>query len=85
MAYVHHEFGRTYYTRKGRNRSIPIVYLHGGPGGVPKADAPLFQLADKLQVYAYTQVGGGKSSPTPKKNWNIKTFVQELDIVTDNW
>ena len=85
MAYVHHEFGRTYYTRKGRNRSIPIVYLHGGPGGVHKADAPLFQLADKRQVYAYTQVGGGKSSPTPKKYWNIKTFVQELDILTDNW
>ena len=85
MAYVNHKFGRTYYTRKGRNRSIPIIYLHGGPGGLHKPDMAQFQLAGERQVYAYTQVGSGKSSPTPKKYWNVKTFVQELDILIDAW
>ena len=85
MAYLTHKFGRTYYTKKGPNTSIPIVALHGGPGGSHQPNSPIFQLAKNRPVYAYTQIGSGKSSPTPKKYWNIETFVQELDILISVW
>lgn len=85
MPYLTHKFGRTYYTKRGRNTSIPIIYLHGGPGGSHQPDSPVFQLAEKRQVYAYTQIGSGKSSSTAKKFWNIRTFVQELDLLIRGW
>ena len=85
MPYLTHKFGRTHYTKRGRNTSIPIIYLHGGPGGSHQPDSPVFQLAEKRQVYAYTQIGSGKSSSTAKKFWNIRTFVQELDLLIRGW
>ena len=85
MAYLTHKFGRTHYTKKGRNTSIPLIYLHGGPGGSHQPNSPVFRLAEKRQVYAYTQIGSGKSSPTQKKFWNIGTFVQELDFLISGW
>jgi proline iminopeptidase len=85
MAYVNHKFGRTHYTRKGRQGKTPIVWLHGGPGGMHQPSGNVFKLADERQVYCYTQIGGGKSSKTPKKHWTIPTFVAELGLLIDEW
>jgi proline iminopeptidase len=85
MAYIRHSLGKTHYTKKGRNRKTPVIWLHGGPGGVHKPDGNIFQLSGDRQVYCYTQIGGGKSSKTEKKHWNIKTFVDELALLIDAW
>ncbi len=85
MPYVQHVLGRTHYTRRGRGRKTPIIWLHGGPGGMHKPDGNTFQLAKDRMVYCYTQVGGGKSSKTEKKHWNIKTFVDELGLLVEAW
>lgn len=85
MAFISHKFGKTHFTKKGRNKNTPIIWLHGGPGGAHRTDSNVFQLAGDRQVYCYTQIGGGKSSGTSRKNWNIKTFVEELDILIKSW
>jgi proline iminopeptidase len=85
MAYIQHALGKTHYTRKGRNRKTPVIWLHGGPGGIHRPDSDVFQLADNRVVYCYTQIGGGKSSKTGKEHWNIKTFVNELVLLIDAW
>lgn len=63
----------------------PIIWLHGGPGGMHRPDGNVFQLAHDRRVYCYTQIGSGRSSPTGRSLWNIKTFVAELEQLIDAW
>ncbi len=85
MAFVQHRLGKTHYTRKGRSGLTPIIWLHGGPGGMHQPDSNVFRLAADRQVYCYTQLGSGKSSKTTKKLWKIETFVAELSYLIDAW
>lgn len=85
MAFIKHKFGKTHYTKKGTGKKTPIIWLHGGPGGTHDPKGNVFKLANGRKVYCYTQIGGGQSSPIPKKYWNIKTFVEELDILIKAW
>lgn len=85
MPYVQHLLGRTHYTRRGRGSKTPVIWLHGGPGGMHKPDGKVFQLAKDRMVYCYTQIGGGKSSPTEKNQWKVKTFVDELALLVEAW
>jgi len=85
MAFIEHKFGKTHYTKKGRQGGVPIIWLHGGPGGQHKPDSPVFQLANNRVVYCYTQIGSGRSSKTDKKLWKIETFVKELEILIAAW
>ena len=87
MPTIDHKYGQTYYQRRGRKsaKGIPLVCLHGGPGGHSHFMTDLFELSSERQVYIYDQVGGGRSSATPKKDWRVKTFVDELKILVDAW
>ncbi len=85
MAYINHRLGRTYYTKKGRKGKTPVIWLHGGPGGTHKPDSNVFSLADGRVVYCYTQLGGGRSSITDRKQQNIRTFVDELSLLVGAW
>jgi len=57
IAYVH-------APASGTHRPTPVLFLHGGPGtpgeGVPAAGALL--AADGFEVYAYDQLGAGRST-----------------------
>lgn len=87
MPYIEHKLGKTYYQRRGRKtvKGLPLVCLHGGPGGQSTRMAPLFELADERQVFLYDQIGGGRSSATKKQHWTIGTFVDELATLVDAW
>lgn len=85
MAFIKHKFGKTHYTKHGAGSKTPIIWLHGGPGGTHNPNGNVFKLANGRKVYCYTQIGGGESSATEKKNWTIKTFVEELDILIKAW
>ena len=85
MAFVKHKLGRTYYLSRGRKDQIPLIALHGGPGGTCEKLKPLLELSKIRKVYIYDQLGGGKSSRTDQKKWNIKTFVEELDLLIKAW
>lgn len=88
MSFIKHKFGKTFYTKikcHKKSKKTSIVFLHGGPGGTQQSFLQLKELASDFDLYFYDQVGGGQSSPTPEKFWNIKTFVEELSILVDKW
>jgi len=87
MPFIEHRYGKTYYQYRGRRTSggLPLVCLHGGPGGHSRFMTDLFKLSDERQVFIYDQVGGGRSSATSKRQWTLATFVNELRILVDAW
>ncbi|WP_158588060.1 alpha/beta hydrolase, partial [Actinomadura logoneensis] len=77
IAYVH-------APATGRRRPTPVVFLHGGPGtpgeGVPVAGAAL--AADGFDVYAYDQVGAGRSTRlSDVTRYTVARHVADLDAV----
>ena len=85
MAYIEHKLGKTFYLSKGKDKDIPIICLHGGPGGTCNSLKPLLDLDPNRKVYIYDQIGAGKSSQLDSKKWKIETFVKELDLLVKAW
>ncbi|KAI0635274.1 proline-specific peptidase [Trametes polyzona] len=62
----------------------PVIGLHGGPGLVHQAIAPLAHLAESrdIPVILYDQLGNGRSTHVrgkPADFWTIDLFVAELE------
>jgi pimeloyl-ACP methyl ester carboxylesterase len=80
---------KTWYHASGDlgDGAIPLLLLHGGPGGTSAYFEPLDDLAAGpagRPVIRYDQVGGGRSDrPTDPGLWRIETFVEELAAVRD--
>jgi len=78
---------RTWYRIVGDEPShgkLPVVLLHGGPGGTHDYLEPLEALAEAggRQVLFYDQIGCGKSDlPDDDSLWVVETFVDELDVI----
>ena len=86
MSFIEHRLGRTHFTVKGKTTDrLPVIWLHGGPGGTHNPNGNLFNLSGHRKVYAYTQLGSGKSSDLSKRQWQISTFVQELQLLVAAW
>lgn len=75
--------GKVWYKIVGANRSgIPILVLHGGPGGTHDYLEPVEALSDERPVIFYDQLGSGFSDkPQDNTLWTIERFVEEMDIV----
>lgn len=75
-----------YYTRAytfgDLSKGIPLIILHGGPGGCVERYEPLEKLADYgVPLIFYDQLGCGYSK-VPKNHkiiWNFKIFLDELE------
>ena len=85
MPFIHHKLGKTYYRSKGPKRSIPLVCLHGGPGGTHLYFEKTLTLFPERRVIVYDQAGSGNSTRTKKDKWTIKHMVNELSILIDKW
>jgi proline iminopeptidase len=69
----------------GPARPAPIVFLHGGPGtpgeGIPQAGRAL--AGDGFDVYAYDQVGAGRSSrPARAHRPDLRTAIRSVSTST---
>jgi proline iminopeptidase/L-proline amide hydrolase len=61
---------------------LPIVMLHGGPGGTHAHFLTALALADERPVILYDQLDSGQSDrPNDPKNWRVARFVDEVDLV----
>jgi proline iminopeptidase len=78
-----------YFFFQGREprKPVPIIYLHGGPGGfVTSKDTAVFsKLADDgYDVFLYDQVGGGKSARLKNiREYTVDRHVEDLEAIID--
>ena len=74
--------GRVWYRIVGSSNAIPLLLLHGGPGGTSRGLRPLEALADERPVVFYDQLGCGRSDrPKDKNLWRVERFVEELQAL----
>lgn len=80
--YVDVPGGKVFYKTMGGGSKVPLILLHGGPGGRSCAFAVLSELATDRRVIRYDQLGSGQSDrPTDLNLWRTERFVDELDAV----
>jgi proline iminopeptidase/L-proline amide hydrolase len=76
--------GRVYVRVNGRldGPRLPIVMIHGGPGGTHSAFLNALALADERAVILYDQLDSGRSDhPNNRRNWTVERFTDEVDAV----
>jgi proline iminopeptidase len=76
--------GRVWYQVVGEGSGVPLLALHGGPGGTHYYFEPLLPLADERPLVLYDQLGSGRSDrPGDLSLWRIERFVAEIAAVRD--
>ncbi len=76
--------GRVYVRVNGRldGPCLPVVMIHGGPGGTHSAFLNALALADQRAVILYDQLDSGRSDhPGDPANWKVQRFTDEVDAV----
>lgn len=76
--------GNVYYRKTGNGPGIPLLVLHGGPGGMSRESDPLRMLGDERPVIHYDQLGCGNSDrPEDLSLWTVERYVEELAQVRE--
>lgn len=85
MPYLHLNSGKTYYLSKGRTKkgSLPLIGLHGGPGGTHLSLFSLTWMATDRRVILFDQIGSGHSQSIESSQMKIPTFVENLSELLD--
>jgi proline iminopeptidase len=74
--------GPVWYRISGTGPGIPVLALHGGPGGVSCSFARLDPLGDRRPIVRYDQLGTGRSGrPDDLSLWTVERYVEELDVI----
>ncbi|MGI2328362.1 proline iminopeptidase-family hydrolase [Planococcus sp. YIM B11945] len=74
--------GKVWYRKTGDGPGVPLLVLHGGPGGMSNEKDPLRRLGNERPVIQYDQLGCGKSDrPTDLALWTVERSVEELGQV----
>ena len=74
--------GPVWYEVMGGGEGVPLLALHGGPGGTSCGLQVLAPLGDERAVIRYDQLGSGRSGrPDDRALWNRDRFVAELDAL----
>ena len=63
---------------------MPLLALHGGPGGCRLPLEALAPLGGQRRVVLFDQLGSGESSrPDDPQLWTVETFVEQVQSVRD--
>jgi proline iminopeptidase len=78
--------GRIWWRMDGvrhlRSSRVPLIAIHGGPGGSHDYLLPLTRLSEERTVILYDQLDCGQSDkPDDPANWRIERFVAEVDAL----
>jgi len=74
--------GPVWYRVTGTGDGVPLLVLHGGPGGTSCGFAKLDPLGSERPVVRYDQLGTGRSGrPGDLSLWTVERFVEELHAV----
>src|SRR5271154_3895958 len=80
-----------YWEESGNPRGIPVVFLHGGPGGGSSPDHRRYFDPQRYRIVVYDQRGAGQSTPlgelagntTPDLIGDLERLREHLAI--DRW
>jgi proline-specific peptidase len=77
--------GQTWYRIVGDGNRVPLLCLHGGPGGLHNYLEPMEALAETgRRVVFYDQTGCGRSwIERPPEAYTVELFVGEVQAVRD--
>jgi proline iminopeptidase len=74
--------GPVWYKVTGTGYGLPLLNLHGGPGGQSCGTSLLESLGDQRPIIRYDQLGSGRSGrPDDAALWTVQRFVEELHIL----
>ncbi len=74
--------GPVWYKTVGDGPGLPLLVLHGGPGGTSCGLSLLEPLGSERPVIRYDQLGSGRSGrPDDPSLWNVERFIEELHAV----
>jgi L-proline amide hydrolase len=78
---------RTWYRTVGAGEAdgkLPVLLLHGGPGGTHDYLETLEAVAETgRRAIFYDQLGCGRSDLADESLWNVETFVEEVGVVRE--
>ena len=76
------ECHQLYIELSGNPDGIPVVYLHGGPGGGSSENHRRYFDPEKYHIILFDQRGCGKSKPSPSiLNNNTDALIQDIDKI----
>jgi proline iminopeptidase len=76
--------GQVFYKRIGNGTGIPLILLHGGPGGSHNGFNKLAALGETRPVIFYDQLGSGQSDrPNDLSLWTVDRFIEELNQIRE--
>jgi proline iminopeptidase len=71
-----------YYEQVGHPEGVPIVFLHGGPGGGINPDHRRFFDPNHYRIILFDQRGSGKSTPSAElrenTTWDLVADIEKL-------
>jgi proline-specific peptidase len=74
--------GPVWYKVTGAGDGLPLLALHGGPGGTSCGLSRLEALGGERPVIRYDQLGTGRSGrPDDLSLWEAERFVEELHVI----
>jgi proline iminopeptidase len=74
--------GPVWYKITGTGPGMPLLALHGGPGGTSCGYALLDPLGAQRPMVRYDQLGTGRSGrPDNESLWTVEHFVEELHVL----
>lgn len=74
--------GPVWYQVAGDGPGLPLLVLHGGPGGTSCGYSQLEPLGSERPVIRYDQLGSGRSGrPDDPSLWTVERFVEELHVI----
>lgn len=74
--------GPVWYKVSGSGDGLPLLALHGGPGGTSCGLSRLEPLGDQRPVIRYDQLGTGRSGrPEDMSLWETGRFVEALHVI----
>ena len=75
--------GKVWYKIVGtESKGIPLLTLHGGPGGSSGTLVALEALSDDRPIIFYDQLGAGNSDrPEDDSLWTLNRYIDEVETV----
>jgi len=71
-----------YYEQSGNPQGLPVLYLHGGPGGQTTPKSRRYFDPSRFRIVAFDQRGAGKSTPhaclDENTTWDLVSDIEKL-------